>query len=1464
VNKANIIISLFLLMATLLHAQPEAKFKLISSSGCAPFLVQAINQSVAPDSTKYFWDFGKTGNFIPNDKDTVTDLYTESGEYTLSLIAVLGNQRDTFQSVIRVFKLPVADFSANNKACIPLNAKFKDLSIPGDAPIKKWFWDFKDNTSSSLQNPEKNYTADGKFDVFLNITDTNNCSSYIVKEAYMEVYKQALMFYTADVNYACKPPLTVKFTNQTVSALPLDYTFYYGTGDSVKGNFNNYTYTDTGSYQTKLIGRNEWGCYGEKITNNHVVINSATADFTINGRPYNTADTVCAGLIEFKSKSKGSSLNKWILSGVGTFFTDNINGLKLKYDIQGTYTVTLIAGVGTSCPDTLTKSFYIQKFSVSFDIPQLEFCSYPINIKPENISAKGATLYAWALTREGDMLPFEISTAANPEFIIKSDEKPDSFSTNTEKSVKNYIISLVATNKNFCEAMLTMPVMYNPIIADFGTDKSFGCAPLKVNFENFTNYGKFEKFKWIFGDGATDSAKAVSAELIHEYVNPGIYNARLLAYSKLGCVDTSLSMQIKVGDKLNGDFTASKANVCTGDSITFSYIGSDQGKIQSIQFQNDNLGLEGSCDGTNVFTYAVNPNFAGLFDVTMRLNYNGCFSYITKEDLIYVRGPYIDFKPIVDCGNPFRVKFQKRDTLVSNYLWDYGDGTTSVTKDTAVHQYANPGTYTVKVSVSNDTTSCPKEKLGIVHIKEVKANFSVKENVCKGLPVILDASASKDVSDECLKAGYLWTFDNKQNPRLSFNDSLTIAFMEKGSYKIKLEVFGLNGCSDSLVKNIQVHQPEVLFNTDKLSGCAPATEVQFSNTSTDTTIVRFVWDFKDGNLDSTNKIVKHTYNSNFPVSYFPTLTVFDTYACSNSINSQFKILKPIADFTSVKQNFCAGEIVDFTLYDPSVSSFKWYFGDGISSTSSMQHVYSQRGNYPVSLVVTQDLCRDSITKNNFIRIQSTNSKFSVSDTVLDCYPATIIFTNVGAIDSIASGRWFFGDGNSTFSYFDKASYTYTRPGSFTASLVTQSTFGCKDTSELLMLVRGPQAKFKIEPLNVCKAEPVNFSITESEYVAKFEWFFGDGTSSKDTSPVHYYNIFGAINPTLYIEDDKGCNPPSVKGETLNIYEVISGFSIADTLLCINEPLEITNEAKGADNISYLFGDGELQNIFQPDPKLFASSGIYKITQLISNSIGCKDTTNKMIEIKALPDLQLTFEDSICRDQTVQFSSSSGHKIVAYQWTPNRWLDDASISAPLSKPDSSVVYSLKVTDDFNCSNTKDASIFVQQYPRQLNPLVAEIVIGESLTFNAYSNNPSIYSWSPEKFLNCYNCPVVTAIPEDSIMYTVTIKDNCFTWSNTYTVNIIKEYSVHVPAAFTPNGDGVNDYLFIKGWGIKELIEFSIFNRWGNKVYTASNLYDGWDGTFNGKKQAIDTYVYVVRVLGYDGKERTTKGTVNIIK
>ena len=99
-------------------------------------------------------------------------------------------------------------------------------------------------------------------------------------------------------------------------------------------------------------------------------------------------------------------------------------------------------------------------------------------------------------------------------------------------------------------------------------------------------------------------------------------------------------------------------------------------------------------------------------------------------------------------------------------------------------------------------------------------------------------------------------------------------------------------------------------------------------------------------------------------------------------------------------------------------------------------------------------------------------------------------------------------------------------------------------------------------------------------------------------------------------------------------------------------------------------------------------------------------------------------------------------------------------------------------------------------------------------------------------------------------------------NVFEINCA-EPEIFIPTAFTPNNDGVNDRVFVRGIYLSE-IEFEIYNRWGELVFKTTDINKGWDGTYKGKQQNTDVFNYYLKATCFDGQEFFKKGNISLIR
>ena len=107
-------------------------------------------------------------------------------------------------------------------------------------------------------------------------------------------------------------------------------------------------------------------------------------------------------------------------------------------------------------------------------------------------------------------------------------------------------------------------------------------------------------------------------------------------------------------------------------------------------------------------------------------------------------------------------------------------------------------------------------------------------------------------------------------------------------------------------------------------------------------------------------------------------------------------------------------------------------------------------------------------------------------------------------------------------------------------------------------------------------------------------------------------------------------------------------------------------------------------------------------------------------------------------------------------------------------------------------------------------------------------------------------------------------HCFRYNYYIDIVVVEKYTLDVPGAFTPLGAEANRIVYVNGYGIRNLLQFRIYNRWGEEVFFTDDIRKGWDGYYNGQLQNIDNYSYYVEAEMFNGQVQSKKGQIMLIR
>lgn len=606
---------------------------------------------------------------------------------------------------------------------------------------------------------------------------------------------------------------------------------------------------------------------------------------------------------------------------------------------------------------------------------------------------------------------------------------------------------------------------------------------------------------------------------------------------------------------------------------------------------------------------------------------------------------------------PLTVKFSDKSTGgATSWSWTLGNGNTSTDKNPSAI-YTTPGTYTVKLTVSNGVTSDIEEKIAFITVfKNPTAGFSISaQNVCIGSPLtFIDTSIIGDAP--IVNRG--WIFGDGASTDTTAG-TISHAYGYGGAIPVSLIVTDSNGCTSNNTALAFVQNKALAsFTADKIFSCTSPLTVTFSNTSTTvSTTPVFSWNFGDGNTSSLAS-PQHTYTKSG--NYTVTLIVQDQN-CNDTVfmNNFIRIGTAKAAFTSDKTSICLGDSISFS--DTSgATSRTWHLGDGsLSSLSNFSHLYNSSGTYNVSLSITdQNGCKDSLMMGAFITVFPRPSVGFVADTTSSCsFPFTVTFSDT----SKNANSWLWDFGDNSIDSIQNPIHTYTSSGTFNVSLKTTSANGCVDSTGIspYIIISPPIADFQADTTSGCIPLPVNFTATGSsmDSIVKYIWHFGDGTIDTTQFPLsnHTYVTEGVFDVKLEVITSTGCTDTLLDTSYIQAgSSPLAGFLISDTLVCFGTPITFTDTSSQATQWYWDFGDGGHSTQKSP-VYVYGDTGTFDV-KLVSYNKGCPDSIIITDLVTILPPKPaFTFIHNCATPYIIQFNdASAGADSVTWDFGDNTY------------------------------------------------------------------------------------------------------------------------------------------------------------------------------------------------------------------
>jgi PKD repeat protein len=1050
---------------------------------------------------------------------------------------------------------------------------------------------------------------------------------------------------------------TQTLLNQTTYLQESDWTIFPKSKYVVKN--PTHKFDSVGFFDIRLIATSPFGCV-DSLIKNIEVREGPVAKFT------RTPDSTC-GLVSFVNLSKGIGVSYDWDFGNGTHF-DKRDPSDLIYK-----------------PGVIKDTTYMIQLKIE-NLCGVDSMRLPIVVKPvpkiifaPNVN-EGCSVLPITFANKTVGLPDELKwdLYGDGNFIEIRDSLIYRDYTTGNTSSTTYKIKVIAVNECVTDTATTQILVHpNTVKAHFNPDKLEGCTDLTVKYAQYSMGNTFHI--WNFGDGTT--SKDVNPT--HIYKKPGIFNMYLAVNN--GCSYDTMRTAIKVYKTPTVDFIKSHDSLCLKNAFSFTSITNPLDQLTYKWFFGDG---DTSVSINTTHTYVQ----AGIYDVKLKVTNIDNYCGAEKTYKVYAKPrPVAAFEmdTMIGCS-PVFVSFKNKSVGANYHSWNFGDGVLSNGIDVNHTFKANlkDTVFNVRLIVEN-ASSCKDTVMGSVRVFPV--------------PII---KYSYTPTDQCYTPMYA-DFTNQsigaQTYKWFFHDGITslemnprMEYQIAGKYYVKLEGKNEFGCIDSVVHDVVKYpKPKAIFNVDKNADCIPA---NFTFTNVSEGASKYYWDFGNGNAKNTKDVTfEYTKDGKYDVR----LIVENSDKCKDTM--VIPVIAhpiPVTDFSYESTDSCFSPMnTSFTNKSIGAQFYEWDFKNGlVSSLTNPTSTFTNAGQYLVSLKATNEFNCSVLKERMITLLQKPKAAFKV-DIDQGCIPLLVTFTNESDFSDYYT--WDFADGNISSQKDTKNMFRFSgvdEKQEFKVSLIVEGKNGCKDTVDrIITSFPLPESKFKYTTTDPCYNPMLATFENQSLYAKKYEWRFGDGTSSTLTNPFLTYTKTGVYTVDLITTNKFNCNDTLSKVIRM-LQKPDASFTMDKLNGCIPLGVNFTNTSQFSFLNYWNFDDVNTSVEVSPN-HLFSKVGELTI-QLISESVDkCKDTIFQKITTYPLPVPNFTYTTTdpcyIPMNAMLQNTSTGA---TGYKWNLGNGNTSTWVN-PVEQYNATGTYkvTLEAINEYQCTATKSDNIVVKNIP-----------------------------------------------------------------------------------------------------------------------------------------------------------------------
>lgn len=1327
--------------------------------------------------------------------------YGDTGLFTVNLIVWNKGCADTVEKIDYIYVSPPdARFNVVRDCSNPYQVQFVDTSLAPDT----WFWNFGDGDSSYTQNPNHTFSAKGTYNVSLTVTDTISGCFDIYSTNILVV--DALADFQASVTSGCHPLLVI----MADSSLDAN-TYEWNAGGMASAARNpNFNFTTPGIYDVSLKVTDMLGCVDSLMIDDYITVLGPTPNFSA------SPQIGCAPLsVNFIDSSYAfiSSIIDWRWS-LGNGDSSTLQNPTTLYSNPGNYDISLTVTDTFGCSASRVANDFIQP---TFPTPIFSGDTFSCSSRAVafvNNSTGVGLQYLW------DFGDGNTSTVASPAHNYALEG--------------TYTISLRTIDINGCDSSVTKVnyvTVSNPI-ADFSADSTFApCPPLLVNFSNGSS-ADIISYSWDFGDGNYSSIFEPS----NVYLTPGNFDVRMIGTTAIGCKDTVVKNDFILVKGPDGTFTFDPKNSCLGRDVRF-YAQTTNTQYTSWDFGDGNVEV----NANDTFTYVYDD--AGVYYPVVIIDDGlGCVRAITTNDSLVIGEIAADFASstnyVCKQGNVQFADLSTGTPTVATWNWNFGDGQTSIMQN-PLHAYTIPGNYDVELIITSSLCQDTIKKMSNIYIDPgPTADFTVNNNT--GCDSMLVSFSDQSVSDSTI-ISFEWNFGNGQT---ASNRFVTAYYDTVGTYNASLIVTESTGCMDTMILPINVFQSPTLIATNDTFKCANV-DLQLSVSGA----VNYVWTSDEflNNDSIANPITAADRTITYQVIGIDANGCFDNDAVVVTVN-------PIPNGSVVEdQDVCIGNAVE--LWAAGGMDYLWTPAATLDNDNTRN-------------VVARPL-QDT---EYIVRIGNIHRCYDYdSVTVLvHPYPTGI----AESIDSICYGSSTTingGDGND-FLWSPSTGLSCTDCVEPTASpltttqyfLFTQNEHNCVVNDSIIIFVK-PNAEANITaPQNICLGENLTLVASGGN---NYNWLAPSSIACNNCNAQQQLTPLQTDTYIVRVNNEYDC--PIVDSFTVNVRPLPEVATIETAKLCKGDDITLTTTIQGAVSQQWTPAAGlNKDNIASPLARPLVTTN-YVITA--QSAFGCESKDSVLIAVIEKVNTIVDGDFEICNGESTQLTTSiveEGYTSTNVIWSPVNNLSNNTALAPIVNPNTTTTYTMIATSGSCIPDTQTIVVIVNNLPDV--QIVKDRKVNTGTNINLSVNTESIideYNWQPADILSCNTCenPSFTANESQTVTVEVTDNNGC---KNTDEAEIdvvgFCGDDVFIPNTFTPNGDEMNDKLFVRNLALDGLKIFRIFDRWGKLVFETTDINEGWDGRYKGVNLSTSVFAYYVEVICSNGQVRPKTGNVTLLR